>query len=126
MDRLLLYSLNLQWLQLLIKDLTQIHDDTFVDLLPQVGSEDLDEGNLQRGDFPVHEDTSQIELHLETDVNICAINCWAPPQSEPTVRNLVQTGPLSVGQLFVSHGLLETGGLLPEETYHHIRLKQCS
>ena len=89
-------------------------------------TEDLDQTNFQGRDLAMHEDTGQIELHLETDVNICAINCWAPPQSEPTVRNLVQTGPLSVGQLFVSHGLLETGGLLPEETYHHIRLKQCS
>lgn len=31
--------------------LTQIHDDTLVDLLPQVRSEDLDQGNLQGGDL---------------------------------------------------------------------------
>ena len=73
-----------------------------------------------------HEDTSQIQLDLETDVHVRAVDRRAPPEREPTVRNLGQTVPLSVGQLFVSHGLLETGGLLPEETYHHIRLKQCS
>lgn len=36
--------------------LTQIHDNALVDLLPQVSSENLDEGNLQGGDFAVHED----------------------------------------------------------------------
>jgi hypothetical protein len=41
-----------------------------MDFLPQVSSEDLDEGNLQGGDFTMHEDASQIQLHLETHVNL--------------------------------------------------------
>ena len=40
--------------------LTQVHDDTLVDLLPQVSPEDLDEGDLKGGDLAVHEDTGQI------------------------------------------------------------------
>ena len=34
-----------------IARLTQIHDDTLMDLLPQVGAEDLDQGDLQGGDL---------------------------------------------------------------------------
>ena len=63
-----------------------------------------------------HENTRQIELHLETDVYVCPVNGRTPPQSEPTVRDLVQTGPLSVCQLLVPHGLLEPRRFLPEET----------
>ena len=63
-----------------------------------------------------HEDTSQIQLDLETDVNVRAIDGGAPPECEPTVRNLVETGPLSVGELLVPHRLFEAGRLLPEET----------
>jgi hypothetical protein len=35
-----------------------------VDLLPQVGAEDLDEGDLKRGDLAVHKDARQVQLHL--------------------------------------------------------------
>ena len=86
-------------------------------LLPQMGSEDLNEGDLERGDLSVHEDSGQIQLHLETDVDVGAVDCRRPPQGETTIGNLVQTGSLSVGQLLVLHGLLEAGGLLPEETF---------
>lgn len=41
-----------------------------MDLLPQVGTEDLDERNLQCRDLAVHEDTSQIQLHLETNIDL--------------------------------------------------------
>ena len=44
--------------------LTQVHDDGLVDLLPQVSSEDLDEGDLQRWDLAVHENACQVKLHL--------------------------------------------------------------
>lgn len=37
-----------------------------MDLLPQVGAEDLDEGDLERGDLAVHEDARQVQLHLCT------------------------------------------------------------
>lgn len=39
-----------------------------MNLLPQMSPEDLNEGDLQRRDLAVHEDSSQIELHLETNV----------------------------------------------------------
>lgn len=29
-----------------------------------MSSEDLDEGDLERGDLPVHEDARQVKLHL--------------------------------------------------------------
>lgn len=50
--------------------LTKIHDNALVDLLPQVGTEDLDQGDLQGGDFPVHEDSCKIQLDLETHVHL--------------------------------------------------------
>ena len=82
-----------------------------------MGTEDLNQGDLERWDFTVHEYTSQIELHLETDVDVGTIDGRAPPESEPTIRNLVQTGSLRVRQLLVPHGLFETGRLLPEQTW---------
>lgn len=51
-------------------NLTKIHDDALVNLLPQVGPKDLNEGDLQCGDLSVHEDSSQIKLHLETHVDL--------------------------------------------------------
>lgn len=50
--------------------LTKIHDDALVNLLPQVSSEDLNEGDLQCRDLAVHEDSCQIKLHLETNVHL--------------------------------------------------------
>ena len=38
-----------------------------------------------------------------------------PPQREPPVGDLVEAGPLRVGQLLVLHRLLEAGRLLPEQ-----------
>ena len=48
--------------------LAEIHHNALMHLLPQMGSEDLDEGNLQCGDLTVHKDASQIQLHLETNI----------------------------------------------------------
>ena len=81
-----------------------------------MGPEDLDQGNLERRDLAVHEDASQVELDLETDVDVGPVDGGRPPQREPTVGDLVETRPLGVRQLLVLHGLLEAGGLLPEET----------
>lgn len=39
-----------------------------MNLLPQVSSEDLDQGDLESGNFAMHEDSSEIQLHLETDI----------------------------------------------------------
>lgn len=50
--------------------LTQVHNDALVDLLPQVSSEDLDKRDLQGGDLAVHEDTSQVQLHLKAHVHL--------------------------------------------------------
>ena len=49
-----------------ITNLTEIHDHTFVNFLPKMGSEDLDKRYLERGNLAVHENTRQIQLHLET------------------------------------------------------------
>jgi hypothetical protein len=35
-----------------------------VDFLPQMGAENLDEGDLQGWDLAVHEDSGQVKLHL--------------------------------------------------------------
>jgi hypothetical protein len=45
-----------------------------VDFLPQMGTEDLNEGDLEGWNFAMQEDTSQIKLDLETNVNIGAID----------------------------------------------------
>lgn len=50
--------------------LTEIHDDALVNLLPQVSPEDLNEGDLQRGDLAVHKDSRQVKLYLETHVHL--------------------------------------------------------
>jgi hypothetical protein len=71
-----------------------------MNLLPQMGAKNLNERNLQRGDFSVHENAGQIELHLKSYVDICAIDCWRPPKSETTIRNLIQTRSLRIGQFF--------------------------
>ena len=38
-----------------------------------------------------HEDTSQIQLDLETDIDISSIDGWTPPESETSIRNLIKT-----------------------------------
>ena len=116
MDSFFLNSLDLQRFKLLIEYLTQVHDYTLVNLLPQVSSEDLDKRDFQGRDFTVHENTRQIELYLETDVDVGTIDCGTPPERETTGGNLVQTGTLGIRELLVSHGLFETRRLLPEKT----------
>ena len=99
-----------------------------------MGTEDLDQTDLERWDLTVpeewlvsddtrprcetnvHEDTSEIELDLETNVDVRTVDGRTPPEREPTVRDLVQTGPLRVGELLIPHRLFETGRLLPEQT----------
>lgn len=41
-----------------------------MDLLPKMGTEDLDQRDLERWDLAVEEDASQIELHLKSDLQI--------------------------------------------------------
>ena len=88
-----------------------------------MGSEDL----ILR-DLAIHEYTSQVELYLETNIDIRWIDRWAPPQHETMVRNLVETRTLRVGELLVSHRLFKTRCLLPEETLSRREvhsLEQC-
>lgn len=51
-------------------NLTQIHYNALVDLLPQVSSENLNERNLQCGDLAVHKNACQIQLHLEPNIHL--------------------------------------------------------
>ena len=85
-------------------------------LLPQVRTEDLDQTDLEGRDLAVHEDTSQVKLHLETDINVGTIDGRTPPERESTIRDLIETGALRVRQLLVSHRLFKSGRLLPEQT----------
>ena len=117
MNRLLLHHLNLQGIQLKIEDLAQVHDNTLVDLLPQVCAEDLNERDLEGRNLPVHEDAREVQLHLEAHVDVGSVDGRRPPQCEASVGNLIETTSLGVCELLEAHGLLETTGLLPEETF---------
>lgn len=66
-----------------------------------MGTEDLNERDLEGWNLAVHENTGQIQLDLETDVHVRTVNGRTPPKCEATVRNLVQTGTLRVGELLV-------------------------
>lgn len=95
----------------------------------RTSSEDLNQRDLERRDLAVHEDTTgrdeesvvaiseredderQIELNLEPDVDVGTIDGGRPPQREATVRDLVETRALRVGELLVLHRLLESRGL---------------
>jgi len=56
----------------------------------------------------LHENAGQIELHLETNIDVSTINRRTPPKSESTIRNLVKTGTLCVGEFFISHRFFKT------------------
>ena len=78
-NSLLLHRLDLERLKLLVKDLTQVHDHTLVNLLPQVRTEDLDERDLKGWNLAVHENTRQIKLDLETDIHVGMVDGQTPP-----------------------------------------------
>jgi hypothetical protein len=108
MDSLFLDGLDAESLELLIEYLAQVHRDRLVYLLPQMGSEDLDERDLERRDLSVQEDTSEIELNLETNVDVGAVDGRRPPKSKTAVGDLVETGTLGVCELLELHGFFET------------------
>ena len=56
-----------------------------MDLLPQMGTEDLDQRDLQCRNLTVEEDTRQIKLHLETDVDVGSVDSRRPPEGEASV-----------------------------------------
>lgn len=43
---------------------------TPVDLLPEMGPEDLDERDLEGRDLAVHEDACEVQLHLKANVHL--------------------------------------------------------
>ena len=45
-----------------------------MNLLPQMGSEDLNKRDLESRDLPMQEDTCQIELDLEADIDVGAVD----------------------------------------------------
>ena len=76
-----------------------------------MGTEDLNKRDLQRRDLTVKEDARQIELHLETNVDVGSVDSRRPPKRESTIWNLVETGTLCVRELLEFHALFETGCL---------------
>ena len=42
-----------------------------------------------------------------------SVNGGGPPEGEATIGDLIQTGPLGIGQLLVLHRLLKATGSLP-------------
>ena len=88
-----------------------------MNLLPQMRPKDLDQRDLQRGDLAMHEDPRQVQLHLKPHIHIGTVDGGGPPQREASIRYLVETTALRVGQLFVLHRLLEPRGLLPEQPF---------
>lgn len=53
---------------------------------------------------------------LTESTHIGSVDSGRPPQGESTVGDLVQTGPLGVGQFLVLHGLFKSARLLPVTT----------
>ena len=86
-----------------------------MNLLPQMGTEDLNKRDLQCRDLTVKEDTGQVKLHLETDVDVGSVDSRRPPKRETSVGNLVQTGTLGVRELLEFHALFETGCLFSSQ-----------
>ena len=95
-------------------------------------SEDLDERDLQCRDLAVQENACEIKLDLETNVDICSVDCWrptefvsrrtpgyemepmkerghSPPECKATIGDLVETGSLGIGELLEFHALCDTG-----------------
>ena len=67
-------------------------------------------------------------MHLEADIDIGTIDGRTPPKCEATIGNLVQTRPLSIGELLVTHRLFESGCFLPEQSlpsWEVCSLEQC-
>lgn len=50
--------------------LTQVHDNTLMNFLPQVSSEDLNEWDFQCWNLAMHEDSCKVKLNLEANINL--------------------------------------------------------
>ena len=60
---------------------------------------------------------TNLELDLETNVDVGSVDGWRPPESETSVGDLVQTGTLSVGELLEFHALFKTRSFFPEQAF---------
>ncbi|KAF8102925.1 hypothetical protein N665_0190s0042 [Sinapis alba] len=63
MNCLLLNSFYLQSIQLLVQYLTKIHNNTLMDLLPQMGTENLNQRYLQCRNLSMHKNSHQTSVH---------------------------------------------------------------
>ena len=105
-----------------------------MNLLPQMRTEDLDEGDFEGGNLAVQENTRQVKLnlmrwsaqasiwsrmgvwtYLETDVDIGAVDSRTPPQRKSSIGDLTQTATLGIREFLELHRLLESRSLLPEQ-----------
>ena len=82
MNRLFLYSFNAKLFQFLVENLAQVHHHRFVDLLPQMSTEDLDQGDLQCRNLAVQENTGQVELDLEANIDVGPVDSRRPKQAK--------------------------------------------
>jgi hypothetical protein len=65
----------------------------------------------------MHENTSQIQLHLKPNVHIRPVNRRTPPKSKSSIRDLIQPGSLRMRQFLEFHGFFEPGSFLPKESF---------
>ena len=56
MNGFLLHCIDLQTLEFHVEDLTEIHHNAFMNLLPQMGSENLNEGYFESWNLAMHKD----------------------------------------------------------------------
>jgi hypothetical protein len=61
--------------------------------------------------------TTEEEAEAEAETYV---DCWRPPQCEATIRNLVQTRTLRIGELLELHALLESTRLQRENVNNTI------
>ena len=63
------------------------------------------------------EETGEIKLYLETDIDVRMVDCWTPPQLETTITDPVETRPLRVHELSIVYRLFEARHILPKQTF---------
>lgn len=94
MNSFLLNSVYIKAIELHIENLAKVHYYRLVNLLPQMRPEDLNQTDLECGNFAVHVDTCKVELHLESNINVRSVYSWRPPKCEPSVWDLIKTRSL--------------------------------
>lgn len=112
----ILHCFYFQPFQFHVKHLAQVHHNAFMYFLPKVCPEYLDEWYFESGKFAMHENACEVQLHLEPNIHIGPVDCWWPPESEPSVRDLVESWPLGMSEFLVFHTFLKATSLFPEES----------